>query len=82
MTIRENTGKDNKGYQERNICHTFLDAYSAEFVHLYQALTKNSTVTEKQSLDRTNWADSGEMCSPTDSMHDLDVFDMIMKHLN
>lgn len=81
MTVRENTGKDNVGYQERNIRHTFLDAYSAEFIRLHQALTKGIPVTEQQSLNRTNWADDGEMCSPTDSMHDLDVFDMIMEHL-
>ena len=81
LTIRENTGKGGQGYQERVIRPTFEDAYSAEFIRLSKAIRQPSSVTQRQSTARIGWADSVEMCSPTDAMHDLDVFDMIMKHL-
>jgi predicted dehydrogenase len=79
LTVRENTGQ---GYQERYIRPTYVDAYTAEFIRLHKALTGKAPVTGQQSLSRNGWAESREMCSPRDSQHDLDVFDMIMKHLN
>jgi predicted dehydrogenase len=82
LTIRENTGKDGKGYQERSIRPTYEDAYSAEYIRLSKALRQSSSVlTDQQSTERKQWAESLEMCSPIDAVHDLDVFDMIMKHL-
>lgn len=81
LTVRENTGRDGKGYQERLVRPTFLDAYTAEFLRLHKALTEGVPVTDQQSTRRSGWQESGEMCGPVDSRHDLDVFDMIMRHL-
>ena len=83
LTIRENSGIDGQGYQESRVRPTFEDAYSAEFVRLANALRQpwDAVVSERQSTDREHWGQSGEMCSPCDGMHDLDVFDQILKHL-
>lgn len=83
VTVRQNTGADGRGYEERKIRPTFVDAYSAEFVRLHAALqTPVSKAQSQQTLLRDGWADSVEMCGPGDAMKDLDVFDMIMKHLS
>ncbi|PWZ00095.1 NAD(P)-binding protein [Testicularia cyperi] len=63
VTVKEN---DSRGqYSERIIRPTYQDAYTTEFLDLYEALTTG------RDLKTT----------PTDAMEDLDIFDMIMQHL-
>ncbi|UZJ57124.1 hypothetical protein CBS101457_006444 [Exobasidium rhododendri] len=82
LVIRENAGKHGRGYQERVIRHTYEDAYSAEFIRLSKALRDPSSIRDSQSTAKMEWSESTEMCSPSDAVCDLDVFDMIMKHLS
>lgn len=85
VTVRQNTGADGRGYEERVIRPTFVDAYSAEFIRLDRALRsqgKHSSNTEDEALDAKAWAQSTEMCTASDAVKDLDVFDMIMQHLS
>ena len=57
---------DDKGhYSERIIRSTYQDAYTTEFLDLHQALSTG------QDLKTT----------PQDAIEDLDIFDMIMSHL-
>ena len=53
-------------YSERIIRVTYQDAYTTEFLDLHQALTTGKDLKT----------------TPKDAMEDLDVFDMIMSHLN
>lgn len=63
VTVKEN---DERGqYSERIIRPTYQDAYTTEFLDLYQALT---TGTDLKT-------------TPEDAIEDLDIFDMIMAHL-
>jgi len=63
VTVKEN---DEHGhYSERIIRPTYQDAYTTEFLDLYEALSTG------KSLKTT----------PQDAMEDLDIFDMIMAHL-
>ncbi|SNX85095.1 uncharacterized protein MEPE_03804 [Melanopsichium pennsylvanicum] len=64
VTVKEN---DKEGrYTEKVIRTTYQDAYTTEFLELYDALTSGKDLKT----------------TPKDAMQDLDVFDMIMAHLN
>lgn len=81
ITVRENSGVDGRGFDEKVIRPTFVDAYTAEFLRLEKALRAGAKVTEEQSTGLKGWGDSAEMCSPSDAVKDLDVFDMILDKL-
>ncbi|PWN91273.1 NAD-P-binding protein [Acaromyces ingoldii] len=66
ITVRENSGVDGRGFDEKVIRPTFVDAYTAEFLRLEKALRAGAKVTEEH---------------PSDAVKDLDVFDMILDKL-
>ena len=64
VTVKEND--KNGQYSERIIRPTYQDAYTTEFLELYDALTTGKELKT----------------TPEDAMEDLDVFEMIMAHLS
>lgn len=83
VTVRSNCGPDGRGYEERKIRPTFVDAYSAEFIRLHSALHSlpvNDGSNQEQLL-RQGWGKANAMCGPEDAVKDLDIFHMIMRHL-
>lgn len=81
VTVRQNVGPDGQEYEERVLRPTFTDAYTSEFLRLEKALKGSPSPSHGQALNRLEWNETSEMCTPTDAVRDLDIFDMIMQHL-